>query len=253
MFENNSDIQLSENDIQQVEQAFKEYSDNTQKSLNAINTELSAKYNDYFEIQKVRNVTGTESIQAYVISEKYPDVTFDVWVDKITNEVTDDYLRMIIGYKIQEKVTESLNKYGIQSYSKVTLSLAKKQNITDTEIDPEVYLAENGADKIIVHTSLMMNVMDTNTADDLIKAISELSKDYNVDFLFSGYLLTGGYESCVNDMKNIPSVNEPWYSGYDVLKRFYFSVKNGISTKNAKELCESMDDESGGELNGIFR
>lgn len=253
MLENKDDFQFSENDIEKVEQAFKEYNNNTQKSFDAITTELSEKYGDSFEIQKVRNVTGTEYIQAYVTSEKYPDVTFDAWVDRTTKEVTDDYLRMVIGYKIQQEVTENLNKYGIQSYSKITLSLVNKQNITDTEIDTRLYLDENGADEIIVHTSLMMNTMDTNMANDLIKTVLELSKEYNVNFLFSGYLLVDDYESCVNDMKVTPSVNEPWYGGYDVLKRFYFSVKNGVATKNATELCNSMDDESGGELNGIFR
>ena len=253
MLENKDDFQFSENDIEKVEQAFKEYNNNTQKSFDAITTELSEKYGGSFEIQKVRNITGTEYIQAYVTSEKYPDVTFDAWVDRITKEVTDDYLRMIIGHKIQQEVTEKLNRYGVQSYSKITLSLVDKQNITDTEIDTRLYLSENGADKIIVHTSLMMNTMDTNMANDLIKTVLELSKEYNVNFLFSGYLLVDDYESCVNDMKATPSVNEPWYGGYNVLKRFYFSVKNGVATKNATELLNDMDDESGGELNGIFR
>lgn len=32
-----------------------------------------------------------------------------------------------------------------------------------------------------------------------------------------------------------------------------FSIKNGVATKTATELLNSMDSESGGELNGIFR
>lgn len=253
MLENKDDFQFSENDIEKVEQAFKEYNNNTQKSFDAITTELSEKYGDSFEIQKVRNITGTEYIQAYVTSGKYPDVTFDAWVDRMTKEVTDDYLSMLIGFKIQQKLTESLNECDIRSYSKVTLLLKNKHNITDTDMDVKLYLAENGAEEIIIHTSLMMNTMDTNMANDLIKTVLELSKEYNVNFLFSGYLLVDDYESCVNDMKATPSVNEPWYGGYNVLKRFYFSIKNGVATKTATELLNSMDSESGGELNGIFR
>ena len=83
MLENKDDFQFSENDIEKVEQAFKEYNNNTQKSFDAITTELSEKYGGSFEIQKVRNITGTEYIQAYVTSEKYPDVTFDAWVDRM--------------------------------------------------------------------------------------------------------------------------------------------------------------------------
>ena len=253
MLENIDDFQFSENDIEKVEQAFKEYNNNTQKSFDAITTELSEKYGGSFEIQKVRNITGTEYIQAYVTSEKYPDVTFDAWVDRMTKEVTDDYLSMLIGFKIQQKLTEGLNECNIMSYSKVTLLLKNKHNITDTDMDVKLYIAENGAEEIIIHTSLMMNTMDTNMANDLIKTVLELSKEYNVNFLFSGYLLVDDYESCVNDMKATPSVNEPWYGGYNVLKRFYFSIKNGVATKTATELLNSMYNESGGELNGIFR
>lgn len=72
MLENKDDFQFSENDIEKVEQAFKEYNNNTQKSFDAITTELSEKYGDSFEIQKVRNITGTEYIQAYVTSENIP-------------------------------------------------------------------------------------------------------------------------------------------------------------------------------------
>ena len=160
MLENKDDFQFSENDIEKVEQAFKEYNNNTQKSFDAITTELSEKYGGSFEIQKVRNITGTEYIQAYVTSEKYPDVTFDAWVDRMTKEVTDDYLSMLIGFKIQQKLTESLNECDIRSYSKVTLLLKNKHNITDTDMDVKLYLAENGAEEIIFHTSLMMNTMD---------------------------------------------------------------------------------------------
>ena len=102
-------------------------------------------------------------------------------------------------------------------------------------------------------SSKMVNKKIANMDNDLIKTVLELSKEYNVNFLFSGYLLVDDYESCVNDMKATPSVNEPWYGGYNVLKRFYFSIKNGVATKTATELLNSMDSESGGELNGIFR
>lgn len=44
MLENKDDFQFSENDIEKVEQAFKEYNNNTQKSFDAITTELSEKY-----------------------------------------------------------------------------------------------------------------------------------------------------------------------------------------------------------------
>lgn len=241
MLENIDDFQFSENDIEKVEQAFKEYNNNTQKSFDAITTELSEKYGGSFEIQKVRNITGTEYIQAYVTSEKYPDVTFDAWVDRMTKEVTDDYLSMLIGICNVMFIFQQKCYFGIRHY------------ITDTDMDVKLYLAENGAEEIIIHTSLMMNTMDTNMANDLIKTVLELSKEYNVNFLFSGYLLVDDYESCVNDMKATPSVNEPWYGGYNVLKRFYFSIKNGVATKTATELLNSMYNESGGELNGIFR
>lgn len=46
----------------------------------------------------------------------------------MTKEVTDDYLSMLIGFKIQQKLTEDLNECDIRSYSKVTLLL--KINIT---------------------------------------------------------------------------------------------------------------------------
>lgn len=52
MLENKDDFQFSENDIEKVEQAFKEYNNNTQKSFDAITTELSEKYGDSFEIQR---------------------------------------------------------------------------------------------------------------------------------------------------------------------------------------------------------
>ena len=121
MLENKDDFQFSENDIEKVEQAFKEYNNNTQKSFDAITTELSEKYGDSFEIQKVRNITGTEYIQAYVTSEKYPDVTFDAWVDRMTKEVTDDYLSMLIGFKIQQKLTRE--NYYFVSGDKIENSL----------------------------------------------------------------------------------------------------------------------------------
>ena len=81
------------------------------------------------EPAKVRNITGTEYIQAYVTSEKYPDVTFDAWIDRMTKEVTDDYLSMLIGFRIQQKLTEDLNEFDIKSYSKVTLLLKNKQTL----------------------------------------------------------------------------------------------------------------------------
>ena len=209
-------------------------------------TELSLKYGDTFTVHETHTDISSRFVRSYVTSNKYSDVTFDVWIDKSTEEITDDYVEMIVADKLQQKFTENLSKSGIESFSKITFSLTNREKIifTDTEADIHSYLRERGVDKIIVHSSIKKNNLDTQTAEKIIQAAFLVSQEYNAEVLFSGYLLTNDFKTCVHEMKTVPKINEIWYNNFNVSKYFYFSVKNGISSKTASELQWSQSSES---------
>ncbi len=118
------------------------------------------KYGDTFTVHETHTDIASRFIQSYVTSNKYPDVTFDVWIDKSTEKITDDYVEMIVADKLQQKFTENLSKSGIESFSKITFSLTNREKIiTDTEADIHSYLRERGVDKIIVHSSIKKTIL----------------------------------------------------------------------------------------------
>lgn len=220
--------------------AYDAVNENTKDSVDKAVEELNKKYGEEFEITKVGNRINTDSISMYACPKNNSDIVFTVYVNKQDKSVTDDYVERMVAVKLQNEIEKSLSLNGVEVSTNVLLSCPKNKSCNDVNISIDEFFEICNVDTVLMYTAIDFSSINSDTAKNIINTITEISKKYNTEFVFDGYVINENYSECRYEMKSLPKVTSTWFDKYNHCCMVSFFVDDGICSQSESDINDIL-------------
>ena len=200
---------------------------------------LKIKYECDFKALKVGNRIDTGSTTIYFCPEDNEKIVFIATVDAETNKVKDDYITKLVSEKIKDKCENKFDSHKLSATCNVYIYGETPDDETNTEITVDDYLAMYPVSSIFIYMAVDNACVD-EIAHSLIQSVKELSSEYDVPVVVSGFVVGKDYNECRKQLDIEPDVSDTWFYDFDVLSSFKFAVTDSVCNVSEQDIFSEI-------------